>query len=79
MVPAAAVIPSLTAFSYAVAVETLVASSNDVCHCEESGALTAGSLHRPAQDGRPFFLTEGGTRQRAPRSGRYSPGTGEIG
>lgn len=57
--PAAAVIPSLTAFSYAVAVETLVASSNDVCHCEESGALTAGSLHRPAQDGRPLLVRAG--------------------
>ena len=58
--PAAAVIPSLTAFSYAVAVETLVASSNDVCHCEESGALTAGSLHRPAQDGRLWLPSEAG-------------------
>ena len=53
MVPAAAVIPSLTGFSYAVAVETLVANTRDSCHCEESGALTAGSLHRPAQDGKP--------------------------
>ena len=74
--PAAAVIPSLTAFSYVVAVETLVAVGSAACHCEEIGALTAGTAAQ-ASAGRQARAT--GTGQRAPRGRRYSPGTGEIG
>ena len=50
MVPAAAVIPSLIAFSYVVAVETLVAlGSRNACYYEEIGVFITGQpLYRPA-------------------------------
>jgi len=42
MVPAAAVIPSLIAFSYVAAVKRLVAFSSVTCHFEKIGAFIAG-------------------------------------
>jgi len=43
-VPAAAVIPSLIAFSYVVAVKKLVAFSSIACHFEKIGVFKSGIL-----------------------------------
>jgi hypothetical protein len=43
-VPAAAVIPSLIAFSYVVAVKKLVAVSSIACHFEKIGVFKSGPL-----------------------------------
>ena len=49
MVPAAAVIPSLTVFSYVVAVKKLVAVSSIACHFEKVGVfITRLLLHGSA-------------------------------
>ncbi len=42
MVPAAAVIPSLIAFSYVVAVKKLVAVISLACHFEKIGVFITG-------------------------------------
>jgi len=42
-VPAAAVIPSLIAFSYVVAVKRLVAVASSACHFEQIGVFITGS------------------------------------
>jgi len=42
MVPAAAVIPSLIAFSYVVAVKKLVAVVSTACHFEKIGVFITG-------------------------------------
>ena len=50
MVPAAAVIPSLIAFSYVAAVKRLVAVGSIACHFEKIGAFIAGKpLHSAAK------------------------------
>jgi len=41
-VPAAAVIPSLIAFSYVVAVKKLVAVTSSACHFEKIGVFITG-------------------------------------
>ena len=49
--PAAAVIPSLIAFSYVVAVKKLVAVSSIACHCEKIGVFKSGlPLYATAQN-----------------------------
>ena len=58
MVPAAAVIPSLIAFFYVVAVKKLVAVSSLACHFEKIGVFITGiPLHSTAKNdmlgGRP--------------------------
>lgn len=49
--PAAAVIPSLIAFSYVVAVKKLVAVSSSACHFEKIGVFITGKpLHSSAKN-----------------------------
>ena len=49
--PAAAVIPSLIAFSYVVAVKKLVAFSSIACHFEKIGVFITGKpLHSTAKN-----------------------------
>lgn len=49
--PAAAVIPSLIAFSYVVAVKKLVAVSSIACHFEKIGVFITGKpLHSTAKN-----------------------------
>jgi len=51
MVPAAAVIPSLIAFSYVVAVKKLVAVVSPACHFEKIGVFITGKpLHSTAKN-----------------------------
>jgi len=50
-VPAAAVIPSLIAFSYVVAVKKLVAVVSTACHFEKIGVFITGKpLHSTAKN-----------------------------
>jgi len=50
-VPAAAVIPSLIAFSYVVAVKKLVAVVSSACHFEKIGVFITGKpLHSTAKN-----------------------------
>jgi len=50
-VPAAAVIPSLIAFSYVVAVKKLVAVTSSACHFEKIGVFITGKpLHSTAKN-----------------------------
>jgi len=59
-VPAAAVIPSLIAFSYVVAVKKLVAVSSSACHFEKIGVFITGRpLHSTAKNDMPSSREEG--------------------
>lgn len=71
MVPAAAVIPSLTAFSYVVAVETLVASSRKratVRKAERSRQVRCTGQRRTAGFGVPYGNAEDETEGAAERA-----------
>lgn len=78
MVPAAAVIPSLIAFSYVVAVKKLVAVSSIACHFEKIGVFITGKpLHSTAKN--DISGRKPRTYYMAARDWRYLMGTGEIG
>jgi len=49
-VPAAAVIPSLIAFSYVVAVKRLVAGASVACHFEQIGVFIAGVVAQYSEE-----------------------------
>jgi len=60
MVPAAAVIPSLIAFSYVVAVKKFVATISSACHFEKIGVFITGKpLHSTAKNDMPAARAAG--------------------
>lgn len=66
--PAAAVIPSLIAFSYVVAVKKLVAVISSACHFEKIGVFITGKpLHSSAKNDMPSKLALGGKYYMAAR------------
>jgi len=76
-VPAAAVIPSLIAFSYVVAVKKLVAVSSTACHFEKIGVFITGfPLYSSAKNG--MMVQQHGTRRSIWQRGTDSIWWGQV-